>query len=253
VHEQVLVRQLFPSLQPGSTVGLGRRTRVGDTAMRQAHDLMVAQVRRQVAEHGWYLKLPPGTSGQLWQGACCVLLFVGGSFALAVPVMVVIGSLLAGVGFIAAVVVPLLVLGLTAVAAWWSRRNGRRSAAGRAVCDQVQGFRTYLATAEADQLRFEEGEDIFSTYLPWAIAFGLADRWQRICARLVQEGRIPGQPGWYHGDVTTFSAGALTYTVSSTFSPPPSPVSSGGGGGSSSGSSGGSSGGGGGGGGGGSW
>jgi hypothetical protein len=51
-------------------------------------------------------------------------------------------------------------------------KRGQRTAEGRAICDQVEGFRNYLATAEADQLKFEEGEDIFSKYLPWAIIFG---------------------------------------------------------------------------------
>jgi uncharacterized membrane protein len=124
------------------------------------------------------------------------------------------------------------------------------------VTDQLIGFRTYLATAEADQLRFEEGEDIFSKYLPWAIAFDLADRWQRVCAQLVAAGRIPPDPYWYAGPSyysSGFAAGTISQTVANTFDPPPAPAGSGGGGGSSSGFSGGSSGGGGGGGGGGSW
>ena len=41
-----------------------------------------------------------------------------------------------------------------------------RTADGTAVLAQSLGFRRYLATAEANQLRFEEGEDIFSRYLP---------------------------------------------------------------------------------------
>ena len=80
-------------------------------------------------------------------------------------------------------------------------RRGQRTAEGRAVCDQVEGFKTYLATAEADQLRFEEGEDIFSKYLPWAIIFELADRWAKICADLVAMGRLPDvMPYWYVGN-----------------------------------------------------
>ena len=60
---------------------------------------------------------------------------------------------------------------------------------------------TYLATAEADQLRFEEGEDIFSKYLPWAIIFELADRWAKICGDLVAMGRLPDTtPYWYFGN-----------------------------------------------------
>ncbi|MEO6957062.1 MAG: DUF2207 domain-containing protein [Antricoccus sp.] len=73
------------------------------------------------------------------------------------------------------------------------------TAQGRAVADQVAGFRTYLKTAEAEQLKFEEGEDIFSKYLSWAIMFGQTKRWATVCAELVEQGRIPQQPDWYGG------------------------------------------------------
>ena len=64
---------------------------------------------------------------------------------------------------------------------------------------QSLGFRRYLATAEANQLRFEEGEDIFSRYLPYAIVFGLADRWARVFSELAAQGRAFEQPSWYVG------------------------------------------------------
>jgi uncharacterized membrane protein YgcG len=126
------------------------------------------------------------------------------------------------------------------------------------VCDQVEGFKTYLATAEADQLKFEEGEDIFSKYLPWAIIFELADRWAKICADLVAMGRLPDVvPYWYVGNIyylSAFNTGFLTSSLTSAASPAPSSGSSGSGfGGGSSFGGGGFSGGGGGGGGGGSW
>jgi uncharacterized membrane protein YgcG len=155
-----------------------------------------------------------------------------------------------------AIVLPIVMIVVTLLYwAWW-RSKGRRTAVGRALTDQTVGFRTYLATAEADQLRFEEGEDIFSRYLPWAIVFDLADRWQRVCAELVAAGRIPPDPVWYTGPAyftSGFAAGSISDTVARTFDPPPAPAGSGGGGGSSSGFGGGFSGGGGGGGGGGSW
>ena len=78
--------------------------------------------------------------------------------------------------------------------------RGQRTALGRAWTDQVEGFRTYIATAEADQLQFEEGEDIFSKYLPWAVLFGLAERWVRVCEQAIALGRLR-QPdaSWYGG------------------------------------------------------
>jgi uncharacterized membrane protein YgcG len=252
-HEQALIKGLFPWLAPGEEITL-KRGAVGDTSMRKAHDAMIAELRRQIQARQWYLRLPRFSSGsgaaQVAQIACLavVALWIGG--------IGVFGALIAaftgGSGRVVAVVIPALAL-LGAFVTWVVIRNrGQRNAAGRAVTDQVLGFRTYLATAEADQLRFEEGEDIFSKYLPWAIAFGLAERWQGVCAQLVAAGRIPADPYWYTGPSyysSGFSAGSISNTVSQTFAAPPSPS----GGGSSSGSSGGSSGGGGGGGGGGSW
>lgn len=100
---------------------------------------------------------------------------------------------------------PLLFAGFVAVASlvivFVSTRKAAhaRTAYGRAVYEQVRGFRQYLSTAEAHQLRWEEGEDIFSRYLPWAMVFGVADRWARIFEQLAAEGRYTTQPTWYVG------------------------------------------------------
>lgn len=158
------------------------------------------------------------------------------------------------------VVVPLIVIGLVYR---YITRRGQRTATGRALTDQVDGFYTYLNTAEADQIRFEEGEDIFSRYLPWAIAFGIADRWAKVCQKLVEMGRLPATaPGWYYGNPYMFSygyfAGSALSSMNTAVAPPPPPPSSSSGSGFGSGSSffgggGGFAGGGGGGGGAGSW
>lgn len=134
------------------------------------------------------------------------------------------------------------------------------TAQGRAIADQVAGFRTYLKTAEAEQLKFEEGEDIFSKYLSWAIMFGQTKRWAKVCADLVEQGRIPQQPDWYSGsnwNIVTSAAlmSSFNHQVGSGAAAIAAPASSGGSAGSSGGSgfSGGFSGGGGGGGSVGSW
>jgi hypothetical protein len=80
-----------------------------------------------------------------------------------------------------------------------ARAMPSRTAKGSALLAQAQGFRLYLATAEAEQLRFEDGEDVFSRYLPYAIAFGLADRWARVGADLGKRGAETVTPNWYGG------------------------------------------------------
>ncbi|GAB2642407.1 DUF2207 domain-containing protein [Kribbella swartbergensis] len=256
-HEQVLLSGLFPSLQPGSSVVL-RRGAVGDHTMRRAHDGMIAALREQVRQRGWYLRMPRRGGGTVFKnGFSCACLAMIGIWVVGAGLMgTVMAAATGGLGRAVVIGVPAVAV-IVAIGIWIAKRaRGQRNPAGRAVADQLIGFRKYLATAEADQLRFEEGEDIFSKYLPWAIAFGLADRWQRVCAELVAAGRVTPDPYWYSGPSyysSGWTAGALTHTVASTFDPPPAPANSGSGGGSSSGFSSGSSGGGGGGGGGGSW
>jgi uncharacterized membrane protein YgcG len=134
------------------------------------------------------------------------------------------------------------------------RRMPARTAAGTAVLAQAKGFREYIRTAEAEQLRFEEGQDIFSRYLPYAVVFGETERWVKVFGALAAATAVGSSTSWYAGpagwDISHFgdSMDGFTSTAASTLaaSTPSSSGGSGFGGG-------GSSGGGGGGGGGGSW
>jgi len=93
---------------------------------------------------------------------------------------------------LAVVVCGLVLLGL-------SSRMPARTPKGTAMLAQAKGFRTYLETAEANQIKFEEGEDIFSRYLPFAIVFGVAERWAKVFADLAASGVQVVTPNWYVG------------------------------------------------------
>jgi uncharacterized protein (TIGR04222 family) len=80
-----------------------------------------------------------------------------------------------------------------------SPRMPARTARGTALLAQVKGFQLYLEKAEASQIRFEEGEDIFSRYLPFAIVFGVAERWAKVFAALAASGAAVAVPTWYVG------------------------------------------------------
>ncbi|MFT4110252.1 DUF2207 domain-containing protein [Propionicimonas sp.] len=81
-----------------------------------------------------------------------------------------------------------------------SNHFGARTATGSAVLAQTRGFELYLRTAEADQIRFEEGVDVFSRYLPYAVMFGVAERWTKVFAELADQGRYTfNTAGWYVG------------------------------------------------------
>jgi uncharacterized membrane protein YgcG len=237
-HEMVLLNDIFTGRPPGTQVDLS-----APGSMSAAHENMKEAVRDQVASRGWFSQVPSGRAAK-GAGFGILALLVFGAFGLSPWVLLL--------------AIPLLPIIVTIAVVRRKMRRGQRTPAGRAVCDQVEGFQTYLSTAEAGQLRFEEGEDIFSRYLPWAIAFDLAERWAKICADLVALGRLPdATPGWYYGNSSfgSFNTGFLTGSLLSSAAPAPAPASSSGtgfGGGSSF-SGGGFSGGGGGGGGGGSW
>ncbi|HEY3509712.1 MAG TPA: DUF2207 domain-containing protein [Kribbella sp.] len=262
-YEKTLLKGLFPTMEAGSE-RLLQRPEAGDNKVAESAARTVLELWQQVGARGWYLKLPAASG--YGDGTVVVGVFATIVLCLIAVVLARLGGVVTG-----ARVFMLLVAGSALLVPVWmwvhGVRRGRRSAAGRAIADQVLGFRMYLTTAEADQLRFEEGEDIFSRYLPWAIAFGTANRWQRVCAELVEAGRLTPDPVWYVGTrpyyYSNWLASSMSQSVQTTFSQPPAPASAAGsGGGSSSGfssysgsssSSSGSAGGGGGGGGGGSW
>jgi len=131
-----------------------------------------------------------------------------------------------------------------------SRAMASRTAKGSEMLRRVLGFRLYIDTAETHRQDFNEKENIFARYLPFAIVFGCVGKWAKAFEGL-EATAAASTASWYTGagafSAMTFSNSlqGFSSSVSSTIS---STQSSGG-----SGFSGGSSGGGGGGGGGGSW
>ena len=215
----------------------------------------MAQVKKdlyvEVTGRGWF-RTDPSAVRTRWYGLGWALVFAS------VFAGFVFG---AAAEFRGALLLPIAVLlvGITVVLC--AKHAPARTAEGTAVLAQTLGFKQYIATAEANQLRFEEGEDLFSRYLPYAIAFGETKRWAKVFEDLATQGRASADPSWYvghgafHGALwasgSSFSDSLSTFTSTATTSiSAPTPGSSGGSGFSG---GGGSSGGGGGGGGGGGW
>lgn len=143
-----------------------------------------------VTASGWFRANPKHVRAR-WYGAGIALAILG-----VILTFAVFGAGLS-VGGLALVPIALVVVGI--LVTLLGKAAPARTEDGTAVLAQSLGFRRYLATAEANQLRFEEGEDIFSRYLPYAIVFGLADRWARVFSELAAQGRFVDQPGWYVG------------------------------------------------------
>ncbi len=188
--------------------------------------------------HGWFAKRPDKVRSK-WL-VLGILISVVGAAAV---------GLAAGFTHAGLVPVPILLAGLVLTAG--HRWTPARTAKGSAALSQILGFRRYIETAEADRMQFAEQENVWATYLPYAIVFGATKKWARAFEGLGADQQA-GVSSWYISPYP-FSPGAFSTSMDS-FAHSTSgaivstPSSSGG-----SGFSGGFSGGGGGGGGGGSW
>lgn len=134
----------------------------------------------------WFKGSPQVAQGLAIAGAVLLILF-----GLALGAVLGVGFGLGLVG-LAPIIAGLVLFPL-------AFKAGRRTADGSAVLAQAKGFELYLRTAEADQIKFEEGIDVFSRYLPWATIFGVADRWAKIFEQLAREGRYAPSDDWYVG------------------------------------------------------
>lgn len=159
----------------------------GTTMQSVQSELMTAVVKM-----GWYTTNPTFTKVKYVMLGIAVAV-VGGMGAYFGALM--LGA--AGISGFGWLIAPFIVagLGLMAIAG----RMPARTPEGSAALAQTLGFRQYLETAEADQLKWEEGEDIFSRYLPFAIVFGCADRWASLFRQLAESGVNVPIPSWYVG------------------------------------------------------
>ena len=206
---------------------------------------------QEVVTRGWFRSSPQAQRGA-WQGLGLVIAALGG--LLLFYGRAAIAAILGG-GFSGgtALGIGLVLAGLIV---WFlGGRMAAKTAEGSAVHAQALGFKEYLTTAEAGQIAFEEASNIFSRYLPYAVVFGVADRWATTFAEVARAAEAANQPllmpTWYvwsgaaFPDFTGIASGVDAFSTTSTGTFTSTPGSSGssgfGGGGFSGGGGGGSS------------
>lgn len=228
-YERIVLTGLFDSTRSRKLSDL--KNKFHDDLARAKKALYVDAVGR-----GWFPR-NPNTVRTLWV-VLGVLAVVGG----------ILLTIFLGQGWGAGLVgLPVIAGGLVLTVV--SGAMPRRTAAGREAMRRTLGFAKYLKTADTHQLAFAERANIFTEYLPYAIAFKCVERW----ARAFQDIDVQAATaGWYAG-TTGFDPGSFSSSLGSLSSSVSSAIASTPGGSGGSGFSGGSSGGGGGGGGGGSW
>jgi hypothetical protein len=125
--------------------------------------------------------------------------------------VLVLGGLVAfGLGwFVGGGLVGLpLVLGglvLMVLSPWMSQRT----AWGRELFRRALGFRQYVAMAETSRQRYNEAQNIFAAYLPYAIVFNCVDKWARAFS---DAERQAATRSWYGGS-QVFTAAAFSHSL----------------------------------------
>ncbi|HQY98719.1 MAG TPA: DUF2207 domain-containing protein [Propionicimonas sp.] len=179
-YESRLLSNLFSAGRSVTTDEL-KKTEHADVLTDARNDLH----SRVAGELGWFTRNPATVRGLALAGGIA-LIVVGAGLGF------LLGFLGWGLVGAAGVIVGLAVMAL-------NNRFGSRTPNGSAVLAQTKGFELYLRTAEAEQIKFEEGIDVFSRYLPYAIMFGVAERWTKVFEELAASGRYTFDTYWYVG------------------------------------------------------
>jgi uncharacterized membrane protein YgcG len=183
------------------------------------HRAVCDRLYDDAVERGWFPRSPRATR-HLWAVIGVVVA------ALATGLV----WLLATRTDIALVAVPLVVLGIAIALS--NRWMPHRTPEGSRLLDETLGFREFISTAEGGRAAFAEEEGIFTRYLPYAVVFGVTDRWARAFADLGAEAAAAEAGIWYvgpHGafpDVARLSSGLSDLSARATSLPKP-PASSG--------------------------
>lgn len=104
-----------------------------------------------------------------------------------------------------------------------SRTMPQRTPRGAEAHWQARGFKEYLAKAEKYRLHWQEKENIFERFLPYAMVFGVAEKWSRALAEMARR-----PPDWYSGQsghafnslVLWSALSDLTAATTKSFAPP---------------------------------
>jgi Predicted membrane protein (DUF2207) C-terminal domain/Predicted membrane protein (DUF2207) N-terminal domain len=192
---------------------------------RTTLNLAIRQMYTEVVDRGWFRRSPQ-TQRAGWQALGFLLIGAGivSCFYLGVITHAIDQTAGIGIGIPSGVVLGLGLIVAGLIFRILGKRMAAKTAAGSAVYAQSLGFRKYLETAEAGQIRFEEASAIFSRYLPYAIVFGVADRWagtfQKVAEAAAASGSPLIMPTWYlysgamFPDFTSIADGAGSFASS---------------------------------------
>jgi Predicted membrane protein (DUF2207) len=174
--ERMILDNIFTG-QIGERVGLADLENKFYTALPGIKSSMSdAAVKR-----GWYKASPTRVRG-VYFGAAGTYVFI------AFFLLRLIASLSSGPTVYISLFAPAVII------AFFGYFMPARTAAGNAAYLKTLGFKEFIGKAEKYRAKWEEKENIFSDYLPYAMIFGVADKWAKAF-----EGLEKNPPSWYRG------------------------------------------------------
>jgi hypothetical protein len=101
-----------------------------------------------------------------------------------------------------------VLMGVPALA--FARVMPAKTKTGASVYMDILGFQEFMNRAEKDKLERMGDKDLFSKFLPYAIALDVADNWAKAFEGIYQE-----PPKWYmsHGEFRTFSPYSFSRSI----------------------------------------
>lgn len=198
--ERSILNLLFANdAVPGTVVSLSELRR--DLSEQQANRLeliaLKADLARDLVNAGFYQDaVSPIFRNTIIGGILGALILFGMTAIFSLPVW----TIFIGIGLL----ISALILGLA---------HRRRTQKGFEALDHLKGFKLFLATTEKERYDFhnapEKSPEKFMEYLPYAIAFGVEEKW----AEVFKDITIPN-PGWYDGGTGTSAFAAHNLTTS---------------------------------------
>jgi hypothetical protein len=153
--------------QPGATFTAGKKTVKAGAELQKTRDELPAVVDRWAEGIGAQRAVPSEVAGRVAVVASFVALVVVGFVSVVSPVpglyaLPFAGFALGGAGLVTAGV------------------GKRRTALGRDLWSRSGGFERMLSTSSAkDRFDFSGRKDLYTAFIPYAVAFDCADRWAR--------------------------------------------------------------------------
>jgi Predicted membrane protein (DUF2207) len=188
-YERLLLDALFASSKDGTVLLSSLKQKFHTSLVSVESALYDDAVAR-----GWFLRRPDKARA-FWHQIALGSIFAGAGITFLLARYTSFG--IAGL--------PVVIAGLVLSAC--SHAMPRRTPQGTGATRRVLGFRRFIAESERDRARFAEQQNLFSEYLPYAIVFGVVDRWARTF-----EGLAAPDVSWYQSS-TPFNAIAFSHSI----------------------------------------